>query len=807
MPEFGAGGTHEAAAIGLMSEMGMAELNHNRNSRRLRQSAGCALRALVIAFACVPLAVAAEFTDVRVGFAGEGRVGVSLPVQATATGLPAGAVVELQVEAVDPAGNLCVQAVDQTATDASGAVDCHGVFRVGRLDGTLRIRLINTADDRVLAERAVRHALLQTNDLTARLNAQEIPDGAPLEPGAPSRLALMKQETFCALVAGDVSGLRELQREVLDRTGSNDDLLLRVLTAESNASLPRQSDAWQSVDAFVLQSDFSMTAAQSAALRAWVLQGGHLILSAGANCPELFESPVSEWIAPEFDLGREPLPVRSLTLAGFQNYVPGARVLSVIGTSFPIARIRSPQVRYELPSIDGPLIARRAIGAGMITFVAVDLTQRPLSNWKSLPGLYETLLANAGMAEDATADRRGGRISSSGVNDLGTQLLWSVDAVPAEERWSSWIVIALMAAWIAVIGPLDYLLVSRIFRRPHLTWVTFPLLVALGCGVIAAARPQPEQPQRLRALNLLDVSESGGQGTARLRSWFSVSAATSRRSSITADPEESAVPGTIDDRASLTWTGRPENVYGGMYRDAGAGLGRLTWRQDATDPRNVRLSEVPLPADGSSAFLADRFRLTEDNTAFRSTLSVAGTGLLSGEFEHSLPTAIQDWIVVHGNRVYRPAPDAGPEVREIAPGTVWTRQSGQVRASDLKSFLKGVRVVRAEGDARRRQRGQTVETPYNPLSTNPVDVLLMTTLYEVAGAQGYVRLQNHQLRHDELSDTIRMNYAVLLGRLDQPLYRIQIDEETVEPDDWVTVVRILLPVELREATAAATPED
>ena len=34
----------------------------------------------------------------------------------------------------------------------------------------------------------------------------------------------------------------------------------------------------------------------------------------------------------------------------------------------------------------------------------------------------------------------------------------------------------LMVALLLVIGPIDYLLVHKLFNRPELTWITFPLI-------------------------------------------------------------------------------------------------------------------------------------------------------------------------------------------------------------------------------------------------------------------------------------------------------------------------------------------
>ena len=55
-----------------------------------------------------------------------------------------------------------------------------------------------------------------------------------------------------------------------------------------------------------------------------------------------------------------------------------------------------------------------------------------------------------------------------------------IDAEPELGSWSTWSIMAMMVGWLILIGPVDYYLVTNILKRPHLTWVTFPLMIAGG---------------------------------------------------------------------------------------------------------------------------------------------------------------------------------------------------------------------------------------------------------------------------------------------------------------------------------------
>jgi hypothetical protein len=795
---FGAGFNDSAAARPGRILDSVAAAAH-WTATQLRTAAFWAGIAVVTSCAMSNLAAAeSKFESVEPGFSGEGRVGVWLPVQVRATGLPAGVDVVLQVESLDPSGNLLLDAVGTDTVSVSGDVAISGVFRTGRLEGTLRVVIAAQASGEVFCSQRIKH-----KEFAAWVDAR--PPGA--SPPAEQQLRLFKQETFCVLTVGAPAALQELQKTVLSQTSRDQSLPLRVLSVPSNDDLPVHHNALQSIDALVLQHDFAMSDQQVNAIRIWTQTGGRLLVSAGQNSAELTGSAVGQWLAIEFGLEAQPLRVRSQTLASFQSFVPGAKVLSTIGASVSILRIRSPNVTQDLSSIDGPLVARRGIGSGIVTVVAADLTQRPLSNWNSLPQLYEMLLFGKRLDASSGQEIRSARISTSGVNDLGTQLAAAFDAVPPKQRWSTWVVIAFFAVWILVAGPLDFLLVTRLLKRPHLTWLTFPIFVTAGCALIYVGQPETLESDVLRQVQLLDLSENDLRLFEHSRTWFSISANETRRSDVTVATSELLGAESVRQDSQLTWYGRPENVYGGMYRPGGAGLGRLQYsRVPDPDQRSDTLSAVPLPIGGSTAFQADRTAEFASNQVFHSTFSVAGTGLLDGEFEHALSAPIENWVIFHGNRVYLPSPNATEADRVISLGVPWTRHTRAVRASDLRSYLNGVRVVRSERE-NNRHHAQSLVTAWNSRGRDPMDILLMISLYTAAGGDSYVGLHNDQFRQDDLTDSIRLNYALILGTINERHTSVLIDGNVVEPTESTTIVRILAPVRLTESDVSARPRD
>ncbi len=464
-------------------------------------------------------------------------------------------------------------------------------------------------------------------------------------------------------------------------------------------------------------------------------------------------------------------------------------------------KLRSAQAWSVVDSINGPLMQRVSYSAGQITLLAVDLNEKPVNQWLSLPQLYEMLIFGRQLDKSENRAARSGRISSSGVSDLATQLAAVSDAIPAVDRWSTWQVMLLFVAFLIVIGPVDYLLVVRFLQKPHLTWLTFPTMIASACCLAWSWVGVRDAPLIVRQVELLDVAQPDSRQTIRVRSWSSISAADSGHISVTARPVTFATtavqPLKDNAKTTVTWHGRAENVYGGLYREGGVTLGRqLSHRSDHQNSDGSGFSSVPLLTDGSSAFLAETFADVSESLAVESNLQVPPSGLLEGGFTHHFSSPIRDWIVVFGNRVYHPSPKADATALLIESGELWSRDKPSVVVSDLREFLKGVRAQE------RSVQPKSISAPhhtqiksfYDTQGTNLLDILTMVSLYEVPGGETFVKLQNNALRRDEVSDVIHLNTAIVLGTLDGHLSEMIVNGAAVLPTASQTVVRLLLPV-------------
>ncbi|MEZ6035338.1 MAG: hypothetical protein R3C17_19770 [Planctomycetaceae bacterium] len=730
----------------------------------------------------------------RLGLGGLGRVGCWMPIQLEAGGCPSGAEIRVVVEVSDARGDHCADTVATTKADSSGRIAISSVFMTGRLDGNIVVRL-QAGGENILWEQVVHGQMIPDPDHNLTFSIAETP--AEIEP-VQTELKLMRHDPISLVTIGVPEALASLANELAAAESSRENLAIMPL--ESIADVPESSRGLACADFLYLVDSYELSETQRLAVEEWVTAGGHLIVSCGAGLPELLQSSVGGWLQPVFQI--ESTVMLSRDLSALQNYVSGSSQLQTYRKAVPLLQLRSAQAWSVVDSINGPLMQRVSYGAGQITLLAVDLNEKPVNQWLSLPQLYEMLIF--GHQVDTTENRvsRSGRISSSGVSDLSTQMAAVSDAIPDAQRWSTWNVMLLIVAFLIIIGPLDYLLVVRLLQKPHLTWLTFPILIASACYLAWSWVAVRSAPLIVRQVDVLDVAQPGSKQTVRVRSWSSISAADSGHISVAAKPRQfitAADPSVIDKLpTTVTWSGRAENVYGGLYREGGVTLGRqLSHRGDHDDAVGSGFSSVPLLTDGSSAFLTETIADVSESRAVESDLQVPPSGLLEGKFTHHFSSPIHDWIVVFGNRVYHPSPEAASDAYLIEPGTPWSRDNPSVVVSDLREFLKGVRIQEHTSQSASLNVPNQIQIKsfYNTRGTNLLDIMMMVSLYEVPGGETFVKLQNNALRRDEVSDVIHLNTVLVMGTLDEPLAELIVNGTAVKPTESQTVVRLLLPVQ------------
>lgn len=704
---------------------------------------------------------AVSIDRVQVGLAGQYKLGRWTPIAVdVTTSEPFNA--QLSVEVTDSDGHPVTVPFTEVQLAAAGEHRLHGVFKSGRAGSPVIIRI--GSGDAILAERALRPSAATDSEL---------------QPG-------LRQSVLFVAALGPVPGFEQLAAAgefTLPGSETKVPFLLKLL--ESPSSLPLDALGLDALDVLIISEGYDLTAEADRVIRDWVHAGGHLIVTTGEHVENYRNSPLAKWI-PVTVSGQSQLR----NLSGLESLSGRNEAINLMGRSIPAAQLEpGPFAILAVAGVNDPLVVRAAYGFGKVTFVGIDLHQPPISSWGPLVDVARRLMSTERRRQISTQRTERGQLSHSGVSDLATQLRAAEDHFPKVKRSTSWTVMGLLALYLVLVGPLDYLVVNRLLGRPAWTWVTFPLLVVIAVGASSwAARTSNGNQQRTNQIQLLDFDEASGTG--RGRAWMSVYSPEARRYEAKFEPRTIATQN--EDSAAglrLSWDGAPEDGFGGLYRSGGVAIGRAPYHL-ATDSSAV--PDLPV-AIWSSKCLAARWQLN-DQDSVDSKLESTSAGSLRGTFSHHLPGPLTDWFVAYRDRVYRPKAKGDAERPALAPKKEFTLSAITTDQRSLSGLLTGETTVERNNEKGRGKEYFVEQVQYDPLGREPLELLRILSFHDVVGGKRYTGLDNHALRDLDLSELLQLNRAVLFGVLEQPAGQLQLNGQPTEPELQRTVVRIVMPV-------------
>ena len=149
-------------------------------------------------------------------------------------------------------------------------------------------------------------------------------------------------------------------------------------------------------------------------------------------------------------------------------------------------------------------------GLGRVTVLGIDFDNPRLVRWGGMADLLRRLFdleePQSKRAQPITA-----RLTQTGITELATQLDATQDEFPSVTRVTTWPVMGLMVALLLVIGPIDYLIVHKLFNRPELTWITFPLFIVAAAGLGRVVGHIGQRGKLLsNQLDIVDVDADSG---------------------------------------------------------------------------------------------------------------------------------------------------------------------------------------------------------------------------------------------------------------------------------------------------------
>ena len=557
---------------------------------------------------------------------------------------------------------------------------------------------------------------------------------------------------------------------------------VRVAEFAAAADLPAVPGGLSSVRVILAEAGSGLSGEVADRLGDWVAGGGHLVLSAdpaGGPLPDFVPVEAGE---------PEPLTAYSAleALAGRGGGSGGAARLNqlVPATVRPVdpAAVAAADGRVLARGDGGAIVCEVPVGFGRVTVCSVSLHAAPLATWGGLPEFLREL-TRRGPAR-ATADPpRGGR-------ELAEQL--SDAAEPAGGGWSPGAVGLLVLGAVLLLGPVDWFLCHRVLKRPAATWATLPVWLAAigGAAWWAAAGGEVAGPSRVEIVDL-----DAATGRVRGAAWATVPAPAGGRADVRLT-SAGAFGGRVE--ARLGFAADPSAEFGGLFRGGAAGAVPAGYVIEGVTARGV-----PLP-EGAAASVRLDWSATGADVPVFSSLRESG-GRLRGAVAHRLPGRLEDAILVHGGRVYRPDPAAGDGA--LDPCEPFRPDAPGARQRDLVGFLTQTRVTAEADPGDDEVRERTTVSRYDPAGRDFAAVLPVLSFFERAGGTGYTGLTNAELEPLDLSAVAASGRAVLIGRLDDPLTDLAVDfgDVAVPAGRSVTLVRVLLPVPDGPAAAPAGP--
>ena len=704
-------------------------------------------------------------TEIKIGFGANVKLGKWIPIFIEAD--PGFSAVRFEVQNLDG---------DDTPVVYSGPLlkdpDRPGHFqawtRIGRTYGDVVLRLFDSAGSNI----GQHELLIRGPDKIAEFCQSTRDLILTLEPDTKFSESIESVSSVAA---------REKTRIVIS-VGAGDDLPINWLGYDSVESVLLVTSDLDRIE--------KLTELQLDALEAWVKQGGRLVLSVARNGKELLSEggKLARFCPGEFvGLGECRNSSRLETFSGSRQQLIASK-----GDPLPITILK--QVDGLVLIDDGnqknpnPLLINQAMGFGQVAFASFDLDSRSIMAWKGFTNLVSRLVSGSQREqEDQTVQRasRGSSVSHFGYEDLIGQLRVPLDRFSKVQFVKFAMVAALIGLYILCIGPGDYFFLRKTLGRMELTWITFPLISLLFCGlaiwISQLTRPNTIQVNQLEVIDIDTV-----EGRVRGSVWTNLYSPSGENCSIQIDPNHQL--GFPIDSDLVSWHGLPGDGLGGMMTTANPGLLKTRYEQafevDANG-QDVKTSIIGLPLQVSST--KPIFSHWWSNTPVKTRSRLRHDSRLQqlrGTITNQFDFTLKNCRVVFENWAYL-LDDP------LKPGDTFDIQTG-TNEKTLKGILTRKKL--------KENSDRSDNSPWNPIDTRVNRIADIMMFYEAAGGNNYTGLTHDYQSFVDMTDHLDLKRAILVGEIDTPGALLTINGESMleQYDQVTTIVRVFFPVEYLE---------
>ena len=263
--------------------------------------------------------------------------------------------------------------------------------------------------------------------------------------------------------------------------------------------LPERAEPLRGIETIIWAGDSgALTEAQQRSIERWVAAGGQLVVLGGPDWQArsaAFESllPV-EHLASRDDSSAATLA----TWAGASQPEGASQLTAAVGD------LRAGAVSLVQDAAGDTLFAAITRGAGRVSFVGIDLATEPFRTWAGGSALWTRLIP-----DDRIIEQWGG---VGPVDDeVANVMSQALANLPSLAVPSAALLLAVIAGYILLIGPLSYLVLRRLDRR-ELAWIVAPILVVIFSGVSYGIGASMKGSQII--VNQIAIVRSATDGTA-----------------------------------------------------------------------------------------------------------------------------------------------------------------------------------------------------------------------------------------------------------------------------------------------------
>lgn len=683
-----------------------------------------------------------QIREVKVGLGQRFKPGHWTPVRVTVASGDMSLAGRLRLTTLDSDGVPVHYATDTGFSLLSGESRViTGYARFGALNSRLNVAVL--VDDEAVLERT--------------LDVGELGEAVP-------------STDYLVLTLGAPIGVEEAASEKLKGEHT-----YHAVTVADSSEFPTRWEGFESFDAIAIgtvdQSTLNnLSQDQVAALQMWVGMGGRVIISAARHANDIFSpgAPLEPWRPGE--IGEVAKEVRTSDVA---NYLSAAEELQPFDVALITAAKGSVQAFVDSSRRkQRPLITHFPYKFGTVSYVAVDLDADPFASWSARAELMARVLRATDDDSDLTSgsSQALGKVSHIAYDDVVGQIRATLDQFRDVRPIAFSLIATLVGVYILLIGPGDFFLLSKIIRRMHWSWLTFPMIVlAFSLLSVYLWQATRDTEVKINQLEVVDVDIEGQ--TVRGTTWAHCYSPCADVYSLEMEIDDRFV---TDAKVLLAWQGLPGDTLGGLDATSLRPALDFPYTIDVEEESRPSIRQLPLNVSSTKSLVGRWHGKFSPTGEF--SLRTNRNGELLGRFRYELPYELEDGLLFYQNNVY-------PLKRTLNTGQV-VNMAG-LSSKKLKSQLQSVRGMTASS------------TPYDSAATNDVPRLLdVVMFYDLAGGRSYANLAHRYQTFVDLSSTVRNGRAILVGRCETSTSSLSRDGTSLEAnyDQRWAFVRVVIPV-------------